>query len=332
MTTKPPPWQRLEDLACAYWQSETLFAALRLGLFAPLARPRASADLAAAAQCRKEELAPLLAALESLGLLIRDHDGRWRLHPEAAPYLDPKSPAYLGDFLLYRHYLKSNWQDAASRIAARPLPPPLGADAPYEVRNLHYVRAMDAWARLKAGEISAIMATRPWQPPILDIGGGAGAVSRALVADNGGRAVLVELPEVLAAAHRLYPEDRHWRDIECRAADFRSCSFEKNERFGLVILGNFLHIYDQDEAAGLLAKACALTTTNGMLLIHDYFPDQPRARQKGRLYDLNMMLNTLKGRCHPIDDLLALLRDLGRSGEAVPLDSDSCLIISPAAP
>ena len=330
----PPPAtaQALEDLACAYWRSDVLFAALELRLFAALAdRPLTLAELARAAACREAPLVRLLTALAQLGLLATD-DGRFSNLPIAHRHLVPGGEDYLGDFLLYRRYLQPPWQGLASAVAARPLPPALSPQDDYHTRNLHYVRALHQLARLKAREIAGLLATIAWRGPILDLGGGAGAVSRELLRQRpGSQATLFELPEVLTAAHSLLPQQADWLGIEDLAGDFRHDPVPGGNRFGLILLANVLHTYDEAAARHCLARAVAWLAPGGHLLIHDYCPD--RTPIKGQLYDLNMLLNTHQGQCFAAQDVSNWLSELGLlTPQVVDLPSDSSLILAQAAP
>lgn len=323
-----PDWLPLENMATAYWQSEVLFAALELELFTRLEEDAALEALAAAANCRGPELERLLLALESLGL-VENRDGGWYNGKSARRYLVSGRESYLGDFLLYRRYLQAPWTKLSVKVSSQPLAAALNAADDYERRTLYYVRAMDALARLKAQGIVQILAALGWQGPVLDIGGGSGALSRALLSGvEGGRALLYELPEVLRAAAELYPRPAAWRGIETKSGDFRQQEFQ--ESFGLVLLGNFLHIYGRRETGELLEKAAGLTMPGGLLVIHDYFPDTGRrvSAVKGRLYDINMMLNTCSGRCHLSSELAASLPDDFEPGVLHDLPGDSSIFIS----
>jgi hypothetical protein len=326
-----PDSQTLEDLACAYWQSDLLFAALELNLFSHLAEGAISLPLLArTANFLEEPLGRLLAALAQLGL-VDENQGRWRLSPLACRHLVAGTAGYLGDFLLYRRYLQPAWQTLATSVSGRPLPPALSRQDDYPTRNLHYVRALDQLARVKAAEIIPLLADIPWRGPILDLGGGAGALCRALLRQQASTAALFELPEVLTAAHALYPDPAEWKGITSMAGDFRDHLFSNDCRYGLILMANFLHTYDEDGARFCLAKAVSLLSAGGTLLIHDYCPDCTPV--KGQLYDLNMMLNTAAGSCHEAQTLARWLMDAGLIDVQVKdLASDSTLILARRPP
>ncbi|MBI4773377.1 MAG: methyltransferase domain-containing protein [Deltaproteobacteria bacterium] len=331
-------FQFLEDLATAHWYSEVLFTALDLNLFGCIEAGNQDLDrLACAASCRKESLDRLLRVLERLELVCRTNEG-WSNNPIARLYLIPGSESYMGDFFLYRRYIRPKWsgltqavspdRNASARIEAQQ-----GED--YECRTERYVRALDALARVKAPEIVSLIQSQTWESPILDVAGGAGALSRALIKTRpGSRAVLFELPEVLSAAKMLYPDPADWESIETSEGDFRTHRFDREQVFGLVLLSNFLHAYGPEEARLLLHKALGLLAPDGLLVIHDYFPDRfGHSPHKGVLYDLNMMLNTYNGACHDTAHVGEWISEAGMTHVATrDLPSDTSVILASRRP
>ena len=331
-------FQYLEDLATAYWYSEVLFASLKLKLFDHLDDGGNDlAALAGASGCDSVSLLRLLRVLRTLEL-VGESEGVWYNNFLASEYLVAEKPSYLGDFLLYRQYLQPEWTHLTKRLsgkrecsmessALRSADP----QEDYARRNFYYVRAMDALAREKADEIAEILADECWYPPILDVGGGAGALARALIRSTShGEAFLFELPEVHQAARLRYPAKRDWEKIQAISGDFRTFRFSHDQAFGLIIMGNFLHAYSPSEARRLIEKACGLLLPEGLLVVHDYFPDMGNCfPHKGALYDLNMMLNTYNGACHRSDEVAEWLASGGMAQiKKRDLSTDSSLLIA----
>jgi SAM-dependent methyltransferase len=325
-------FQYLEDLATAYWYSEVLFAALRLKLFDYLGGVAKDIDtLTHESGCDQAALARLLRVLCKLEL-VGESDGKWRNNPAAAEYLVSAGDAYLGEFLLYRRYIKQGWQGLFNRLSASSEDKiETAAQEDYETRNLRYVRVMDALAREKAREIETIIPGDARLSPILDIGGGAGALCRAFSrARPGSTACLLDLPEVIQAAREIYPQAEAWRGIDTIECDFRTFEFSSDQRFGLILMANFLHVYGAGEARKLVEKALLLLEPDGLLVVHDYFPDcGKKTPHKGALYDLNMLLNTYDGACHTAEEITDWLSESGIVNIwRRDLSSDSTLIIA----
>jgi predicted metal-binding protein len=332
-------FQYLEDLASAYWRSETLFTALELGVFQRLGdQCLQPAELARSAGWDAEALERLLAALAELGLLV-EHRGGYANAPLAARCLVPGRPDFLGGFLTYRRYLAPHWKRLAQRVARGPTAnerPREEDPDDYAQRVAAHVEALDAQARLKAREalplLEPLLERRPER--ILDLGGGAGAWCRALLQNRPeARAVLLDLPEVVAAASDLYPRAQDWSGISRAACDLRKPCL-RGPGFDLVIFSNLLHAYGRREAGDLVRWAAGLLAPGGTLLIHDYrLEGHPRDPLKGRLYDLHMLLNTYNGRIHSEAALTEMLAaaGLGRL-RSFDLESDTSLILAQAGP
>ena len=330
-------FQYLEDLSTAYWYSEILFAALELKLFMFLHQGQNTVkSLAKAAGCKEKELGRLLKALNCLNL-IHYINGNFYNSQSAGIYLVPGKSNYIGDFLLYRQYMKAGWETIVKRVtlesssSARPAAQDNDQDNDYEKKLFNYVRAMDILARQKAPEIFKLLEGAGWKAPALDIGGGAGAVSRTLGQSGQKRSVvLFDLPEVIAAAKKIYPDKSDWDGINTIEEDFRKYRFGTDQKFGLILMNNFLHTYDDHDAQSLLFKAIGLLKPDGLFVIHDYFPDRAgRTPHKGVLYDISMMLNTFNGSCHESFVISQWLQKRGLCKIVIrDLKTDSAVIIA----
>lgn len=333
-------FQFLEDLSTAYWLSETLFAALELKIFDFLdEQPLTPAELAKLTGCRQDELGRVLRVLIGLEL-VEESEGRWLNGQLANIYLVSGKASFMGDFLLYRKYMQDGWQSLSARLrgCAGEGATNRQAEDDYAQRTYNYVRATDQVMRQKAVEIAALVNPLAWQAPVLDVGGAAGSLCRALLRARKAampkqpeilsQADLVDLPEVLTAARQLYPNNEDWHGITLIESDFRDFSTEK--RYGLIVLSNFLHVYSAEEAEELLGKAASLLVEGGVLLIHDYFPDRHGpSLAKGALYDLAMMLNTYNGRCHTSATIRCWLKKcLLPEGQMYDLSTDSSILIT----
>lgn len=325
-------FQFLENLATAYWYSESLFAAIELRLFDHIEKGyNTPGTLAEAARCKPAELSRLIRVLRRIGL-IHELNGRLSAGPAARTWLVSQSPEYMGDFLRYRQYMQPRWQQLSRQVSRENrVPEPLvSEEADYETRNFQYVRSLDRLARQKAREILPLLDRLNCHGPVLDIGGGAGTLLRAVLeAHPHETGVLFDLPEVIRAARRIYNHPEDWSRISAAAGDFRFHPFADGH-FGLIVMSNFLHAYGPDTAKILLKAAVRLLTPDGILLVHDYFPDRRgRTPHKGPLYDLCMMLNTYDGVCHDSTAVARWLQDSGmRDVQVRDLDTDSSVIVA----
>ncbi|MCP3939993.1 MAG: methyltransferase domain-containing protein [Desulfobacteraceae bacterium] len=318
-------FQFLEDLSTAYWYSQVLFTALELNLFCFMDQGLCSVDeLAKESECQEFELTRLLRAMDRIGL-VTCRENSWYNSQVSSIFLVPGKPDYMGDFFLYRQFMHPQWEKLTQKVSGKK--PKSVSRLSYKERNLGYVKSTDTLVQQKSKELVRLLGPEKITGPILDIGGGAGSLLRTLqTLTPGTSAVLFDIPEVIEAAHTLYPDEKDWEGITPLGGDFRTHKFENT--FSLICMSNFLHAYGPDEARQLLLKAVSLLDNDGLLIIHDYFPDRKGAiPQKGALYDLAMMLNTFNGVCHDSSTIIEWLETTGiKSVDIKDLSTDSAVI------
>lgn len=320
-------FQFLEDLSTAYWYSQVLFTAIELKLFGfmeqGVCRP---GELARTADCDPGKLARLLGAMERISLVTR-HGQAYYNNPAASRFLVPGKADYMGDFFLYRRYMRPQWDELTCKLTGK-TPEPEAAQ-PYSRKMLNYTAAMDTLMRQKSPEIRQRLEPEAISGTLLDIGGGAGSLARTLKQLPGITAASVfDLPDTMAAARELYPRPGDWEGLTIVEGDFRTHEFDQT--FSLVSMSSFLHAYGPREARTLLFKAAALVQADGWMAVHDYFPDRMGCvPQKGPLYDLNMLVNTYNGVCHKAGQVIQWLSEAGFGHIAVQdLDTDTALILA----
>ena len=328
-------YSHLENLACGYWGSEVFFTTLNLDLFSKLGA--GTNDLTVFAtenNFDQHGVQRLFQALQQLGL-VEHENGYWFPTVISRTYLDKTSPDCMIDFFLYRQYMQEGWHNLTHKIGTVPQPK-ITPKSCYTERNFYYVKALDLLAKQKGAEIVGIVKECNWQGEILDIGGGAGSLCRAFLTERPDQSSTVfDLAEVHDAARKIYPSPSDWENINYIEGDFVTHHFAADKKYGLILMANFLHAYDNQTGQNLLQKGCSLLAEDGILIIHDYFPDRQTDRStKAVLYDLHMLSSTYNGACHRSSEIHSWLRDLDiQQIETIDLANDSSLIIaSPTAP
>lgn len=334
-------FQYFEDLSTAYWYSEILFTSIELGVFDYIAKNITTIDaLASKLSCDTDNLLRLLKAMEGLALVYNEN-GEWFNSQQASRFLVSSGSQYMGHFILYRKFMRKQWQELLQKIVPEKYNSPGEDSDDVDERFFNYLRATDSQIKVKSCEIIELLNRYEWHFPVLDVGGGAGSLLREIIKSGiekpenrkieySDESLLYELNDVINAAKKLYPDKLNWQHFKTAGGDFRSHEFKGNEKFGLIILSNFLHAYGADEASELLKKACSILNDDGIIIIHDYFPDRvARFPQKGRLYDLNMMINTYNGRCHESHEIIDWLKqeEMGPA-RVLDLKTDTSVIVA----
>src|SRR5215471_9180634 len=92
-----PSSDRIIDIGFAFRRSKVLLSAVELGLFSELGGDTLTCEeLAARLGVHRRGARDFFDALVALELLQRDTQGRYANRPDCAPFLDRRSPSYLG--------------------------------------------------------------------------------------------------------------------------------------------------------------------------------------------------------------------------------------------
>lgn len=303
--------QYLEDLATAYWASESLFTALGAGLFAFLADVE-SADagtIAARLGWRPDAAERFLLLLQELGL-VDHYGGQWFNTALSRDHLIAGAPADQRANIRWREALKAEWATLPAVLAAGTrihFPEPAVSDAAMTKRRRAYLQAMDA---VLAGKLPKILPMAlpalPKNARILDVGAGSGAFGYAfLKALPGARADLMDIRQMvsLMAAINAGRPKAVARRVTLRAQNILKTPWRAG-RYDLIILSN---------------------------IVHDFFTEHRPL--KSRLSDINMMVNTYNGRAYSAAWVKEQCEAAGLAATApAPLSTDTAVVFAAADP
>jgi len=323
--------QYLEDLATGYWFSEVLFTAVEIEIFTLLEPDGKTLDqIAGVLNFSTGGMERFLYALCAMGLL--NFNGSHYFNTKlSSKYLVVYTKNYQGDSILWRKQLSSNWQglakclEAGGRIDfASPQEEP--KQQAYRIRN--YIKAMDSVARTKVQEILPFFEGLSMEGEILDVGAGSGAITVGFLEKFPAMtATLMDLPQILEYTRELMaPRGCGERVSYCKANVLESWPVDK-ERFDLIILSNIIHAYSEKEVPFLLDRASKCLKPEGLLIIHDFFPEH--YHEKASLFDLNMFINTYNGRVFSSKWVMHELNRLKLyRTELIPLVTDTAVIFA----
>lgn len=252
-----------------------------LGVFEALASPLDIHALAARARVRAgHRFVALVDALVALGALARAGDAlaRGTIPPPSA------------------HPLTGGWGAIADVIRTDT---PLAIDPALAHRYHAHLLVAGAPA---AREVAALVVATPPSTRVVDLGGGAGTYTRALLAaDPGTHVTLVDAPEVIALARAELGAagDR----VRLVAGDARA----SHGTFDVALLANVLHLHGPEACAALCASAAGMVAPGGRVVIVDL----RRGSLEGELFALNMALYTEHGNVYEVAQIRAWLAAAG---------------------
>ena len=323
----------MEDLATGYWFSEVLFTAVELKIFTLIESIGMKTDeMAGVLDMPNSGLKRFLQTLCGINLVVCDGDHYYNTKL-SSDYLVQGKRDYQGDSILWRKGLRSGWQNLTECLKAGgrvnfPAEDEGVEQERFALRIRKYIKAMDNIAITKVKEILPFFEGLDLHGEILDVGTGSGAITEGFLEQFPTlNATLLDLQEVLNYTRELMDKKGFKGRISYMPTNILEDWKVPKEAFDLVILSNIIHAYSEEEIPLILDRAANSLKPEGVLVIHDFFPEHSRA--KSALLDLNMFINTYNGRTFTatwVKEQLAMSKLY--TTELIPLATDTALIFA----
>jgi hypothetical protein len=301
----------LMKLSTAYWDSQTLLTANRIGLFQTLADQ--SMDTEAIAELLGTKPRPtklLLKACVALGLL-EETGGQFRNSPLSANFLVPGSKGYMGNAIRYSDNLYNTWGnlESALREDRPPMMPDtyLGKD-PAVTKD--FVYGMHDRA-LGIGKAMLEMVDLSGYRQLLDIGGGPGTYSALFTLRYPNlNAKVLDLPDVVAIAEEIVISMGAADKVTTIPGSYMETDFPRGN--DVVLISGVFHRESPQTCRELIHKAAEALETGGLLIISDVFTDAGGSGPLfATLFGLNMMLTAVDGGVHSDADVSRWMQEAG---------------------
>jgi ubiquinone/menaquinone biosynthesis C-methylase UbiE len=274
-----PTPQLFFQTANAYQRSQALKAAVELDLFTAMAegndQPTALAQRCGASARGIRILADYLTIQ---GFLTKE-EGRYKLTPDSAMFLDRKSPAYVGSMLGFLHAPKfteafQNLTEAVRKggtVAGEQ-----GTVAPEHPLWVEFAKSMIPMMAKPAEEIALLAGQmRPGVKKVLDIAAGHGLFGIE-IAKRCPEAEIVALdwPNVLSVAQDLARR----AGVQNRYRTIAGDAFQQDFGAGydLVLLTNFLHHFSLATCETLLRRIHRCLVPGGRVMTLEFVPNDDR--------------------------------------------------------
>lgn len=299
-------------LALAYRSSMVLFAATELDVFTRVHHgDRTVSQLANACGVKAEPLRLLLEACVAEGMMTREED-RYHNAPVTDTFLVRTQPTYGGHGLKYAEDLYPAWGRLADLVrTGSPVIDPesiLGED---KAKTRTFILAMHERAR----GLSAVLphgTNFAGRRSLLDIGGGPGTYSIALVQQTPGlRSTILDLPGVLEITREIVDENGCADRITLRPGSYLTTDFGSG--YDAVLLSGMMHRETGETCRTLLGKSFDALDSGGMVVVSDvFFDNDAKDTPPFALYfALNMMLTSRDGSAHAKTEMAFWIADAG---------------------
>lgn len=301
----------------AYQRSAAIKAAIELDLFTAVGEgAHTASELAERCKASERGTRILCDYLVVMGFLTKD-GGRYGLTPDAAVFLDRRSPAYMGgvtEFLLSPTLVEGYSDLAAVVRAGTTLLSEGGTVAPENPIWVKFARAMVPMMMPAAQQIAKILNDNGERElKVLDIAAGHGMFGITIARENPRASVVaLDWPNVLAVAkenaERAGVADRY-KTIEGSAfdADFGT-------GFDAVLLTNFLHHFDPPTCETLLRKVHDSLAEGGRALALEFVPNDDRVSPPiPAAFSMTMLGSTPSGDAYTFAELERMFGNAGFS-------------------
>jgi 2-polyprenyl-3-methyl-5-hydroxy-6-metoxy-1,4-benzoquinol methylase len=310
----------------SYQRTFVLKAGVELGLFTVIGEGKQTvAEIAKACGASERGVRILCDALVANSLLLKAGNS-YSLSPDAALFLDRRSPAYFGNalqFLLHPSQIDSMTRlaEAVRKGGATEGNSTLSPEDPvWEEFARGMAPLMVPLAEAIANQLQPVLAGKT-APKVLDIAAGHGMFGITLARHLPAAHVYAldwanVLPAATENARRLGVAERH----HLIPGDAFSVNFGTG--YEAVLLTNFLHHFSPARNVVLLRKCVQAMNPGGRLVILEFVPNEDRVSPFGpAMFSATMLSTTPEGDAYTFRDLSDMCTQAGLEGpQMVSLD------------
>ena len=315
-TQQPSPELFFQTLN-AYQRSAAIKAAIELDLFTAVGEgAQTASELAERCKASERGTRILCDYLVVIGFLTKD-GGRYGLTPDAAVFLDRRSPAYMGgvtEFLLSPSLVEGYSDLAAVVRAGTTLLSEGGTVAPENPIWVKFARAMVPMMMPAAQQIAKILNDDGERElKVLDIAAGHGMFGITIARENPRASVVaLDWPNVLAVAK----ENAERAGVAGRYKTIEGSAFDSDfgTGFDAVLLTNFLHHFDPPTCETLLRKVHDSLAEGGRAIALEFVPNDDRVSPPiPAAFSMTMLGSTPSGDAYTFAELERMFGNAGFS-------------------
>ena len=296
--------------ATSFHAARVLLAAASLGVFDALTGRRATPGaVARRIGADPEATERLLRALVELHLLERE-GRRIRLAPGARELLSEGGEFSLADLLRHRAARFKAWAQLEDSVRTGK-PVVVAGDGADDPLALQAARARRDTARRWAPVLGSWVDLGTAKSMLL-LGDGPAVYALHFARSRANLAItVVDTPAAVAVGKEYLRGKPEAGRIALVAGDFLRDA-PPRARFGAAFLSDALHAHSPENVRRLLKKVKGALRTGGRLVVRDRFLDyRGPGPLENYLYDLQLLLTSREGRCHPLKDVEAAVRAAG---------------------
>ncbi len=297
------------DCFFAYQKTAAMQAAVDIGLFTAIAAGHAAVpQIAKACEASPKGVRVLCDFWTVNGLLTKAGE-TYRLTPEAATFLDRKSPAYVGGAIGFINGPITPFFSRLTDTVRRGGLADAGTVKSDYDGWVPFAEQMGAMMFPSAVAIAALLG--PVSGRVLDVAAGHGLFGLILAQRNPGlNVVALDWPKVLDVAKKNAAKFGLAERFSTIPGDAFAVNF--NGPYDAVLLTNILHHFDQDTCIKLLRKSREALKPGGRLAILEFVPNADRVSPPmSATFPLVMLATTASGDAYTFAEYEKMLRAAG---------------------
>ncbi|UBF25808.1 methyltransferase [Kovacikia minuta CCNUW1] len=291
-----PPQMVLMQMVTAYWVSQSIYAAAKLGIADQLKLgPQHCDQLAVTTGCDRTALYRLLRALASVGIFAETEPGYFCLTP-LGDYLRSDMPGSVRDASIMvgdpEHY--NAWGNILHSVKT-------GESAfenlfgmnifQYYAQNPEPAAVFDrAMTSFSSTEIAGVVAAYDFSPirKLVDVAGGHGSFLFSILKANPHlEGILFDQAEVIDRAQSLIGSEPLLNRCQLAAGDFFEAVPAGADAY---ILKHIIHDWDDERAIAILKQCHRAMTADGRVLVVEQVIPPGNEPFLGKLLDVNMLV------------------------------------------
>lgn len=285
----------------AYKVSRVLLTAMELELFTVLENGAQAAEtIAHSIKTHADATRRILNVLVSLGFITKKAD-KYSNNLFSSKYLVKGKPDYISN-LSHTNHLWDRWSHLTEVTKKGKPVIQTNINQWGDEQIQAFIEAMDYRAKKDSQGFAQALDLTNVQS-ILDVGGGSGAYSLALINKKKEiKATILDLPEVIPLTQAYITNQGYQDSFYYIEGNYKTTDYGKG--YDLILFCAIIHINNYQENQDLMQKAANALNPGGQIVIKDFIVNDDKTHPlQGTLFSINMLVSTEAGDTYSMKEI-----------------------------
>ncbi len=307
--------EKMIEEGSGFWVSSILIAGNELGIFNVLSGSKKSVeDISSKIKGKLRGTGILLNALTAIGY-IKKVNGLYLNTPFSEKYLVKGKETYMGSALGHYYHMWQDWGNLVNVVKKgsghiefeKKFLKTDARQTEVFIDTMYQLGLYDAITLASQLDIDGVKR-------VLDVGGGPGHYSFAMIERNPGiKATILDLPLTLRVTKKYIKKRNMVGKVNTLEGNFLEADYGNN--YDLVLLSHVLHSNSFKGCQKMIDKSYKALNKGGMIVVHEFILNNDKATPpEPAIFSVNMLVNTKEGASYSISELTSLLKNAGFKG------------------